>query len=85
MNQEVHTLRLQPRSPSSFWTANGPALADWLGTRGYSDIPTRNPLEYIRLQNGQALIVIFKGGTVSAQGSNAAAAVKLLETLEVQS
>ncbi len=82
----VHTgtIRLRRRSSCSWDCCNVPALVDWLQERGYRPIPTRSGLEYARMQQGGALVVIYQSGSVVCQGENARAAVQLLQPLLVE-
>ncbi len=77
------TIRLRRRSSCSWDCCNVPALVDWLQERGYRPIPTRSGLEYARMQQGGALIVIFQSRSTIAQGANAQAALQVLGELEV--
>ncbi len=77
-------LHLWRRSTCSFDCANTLGLVAWLQQHGYRALPTRPTLEYARMQQGGALLVLYVSGSVVVQGANADAALQLLTDLEVQ-
>ncbi len=74
-------IRLIQRSPSSYMTANIPALADWLAHQHYLPEPVRSRVEYARLRRHRSLIVLYHSGSVVVQGLDVAVTQRLLAQL----